>query len=89
MYVEKIDGVVTYAISNEIHLSANYVVTYQGDVRQEITGVMYHEMTHVWQWNCQGNAPYGIIKGMEDYIRITMGLVPSHLVKPSSGDTWD
>ena len=88
LYVENIDGV-AYTINNEIHLSANYVGTYQGDVRREITGVLYHEMTHVWQWNGQGNAPSGIIEGMADYVRLTAGLAPSHWVKPGSGDTWD
>jgi len=70
-------------------LSAEYVANYQGDVKNEITGVLYHEMTHVWQWDGKGGAPSGLIKGIADYIRLTAGFAPSHWVNPGSGDKWD
>ncbi|KAK2630905.1 hypothetical protein EUGRSUZ_L03743 [Eucalyptus grandis] len=38
---------------SEIHFSANYLSKIQGD-KEEFTGVMYHEMTHVWQWDGEG-----------------------------------
>jgi hypothetical protein len=43
-------GGVAYAIDNEIHVSNDYIGNYSGDVRREITGVLYHEMAHIWQW---------------------------------------
>lgn len=71
-------------------LSAQYVANYGGgDLKTEIRGVLYHEMTHVWQWNGQNNAPGGLIEGIADYVRLTAGLNPSHWVKPGSGDKWD
>ncbi|KAH9307970.1 hypothetical protein KI387_035881, partial [Taxus chinensis] len=88
LIVESMDGV-AYTSGDEIHLSANYVGNFGGDVKSEIRGVLYHEMTHVWQWNGQGNAPGGLIEGVADYVRLTAGLAPSHWVKPGGGDRWD
>lgn len=88
LFVESMSGV-AYASNDQIHLSAEYVANYQGDVKNEITGVLYHEMTHVWQWNGKGGAPSGLIEGIADYVRLTAGFAPSHWVKPGSGDKWD
>ena len=88
LFVESKTGV-AYTSNNEIHLSAEYVASYQGDVKNEITGVLYHEMTHVWQWNGNNAAPSGLIEGIADYVRLTAGFAPSHWVKPGSGDKWD
>ncbi|GLJ24733.1 hypothetical protein SUGI_0472840 [Cryptomeria japonica] len=88
LIVESMDGV-AYTSADEIHLSADYVGNYGGDVKAEIRGVLYHEMTHVWQWNGQRKAPGGLIEGIADYVRLTAGLAPSHWVNPGSGDKWD
>ncbi|XP_042506555.1 uncharacterized protein LOC122082835 [Macadamia integrifolia] len=88
MIVETMDGV-AYASNNEIHVSANYIGSYSGDVKTEITGVLYHEMTHVWQWNGNGQTPGGLIEGIADYVRLKAGYAPSHWVKPGGGDRWD
>ncbi|GLJ24743.1 hypothetical protein SUGI_0473000 [Cryptomeria japonica] len=77
LIVESMDGV-AYTSADEIYLSADYVGNYGGDVKAEIRGVLYHEMTHVWQWNGQGKAPGGLIEGIADYVRLTAGLAPSH-----------
>lgn len=69
LIVESMDGV-AYTSADQIHLSANYVQGYSGDVKKEVTGVLYHEMTHVWQWNGNGQAPGGLIEGMADYVRL-------------------
>ncbi|KAH9302484.1 hypothetical protein KI387_014067, partial [Taxus chinensis] len=78
-----------YTSGDQIHLSAEYVENYGGDVKTEIRGDLYHEMTYVLQWNGQGNAPDGLIEGVADYVRLTAGLAPSHWVKPGGGDRWD
>lgn len=62
LIIESMDGV-AYTSNNEIHFSAEYIAGYSGDVKTEFDGVIYHEMTHVWQWNGQGNAPGGLIEG--------------------------
>jgi hypothetical protein len=38
-----------------------------------VTGVLYHEVTHVWQWNGQGRANGGLIEGIADYVRLKAG----------------
>ncbi|XP_008800414.1 uncharacterized protein LOC103714784 [Phoenix dactylifera] len=88
LVIETMDGV-AYTSNNGIHVSANYIAGYSGDVKTEITGVLYHEVTHVWQWNGNGNAPGGLIEGIADYVRLKAGYAPSHWVKPGQGDRWD
>lgn len=46
-------------------------------------------MTHVWQWNGNGQAPKGLIEGIADFVRLKAGYVPSHWVKPGQGNQWD
>ncbi|CAI9101444.1 OLC1v1038774C1 [Oldenlandia corymbosa var. corymbosa] len=89
VFVDDMDGV-AYTVNDEIHVSARYIQGYSsGDVKTEITGVLYHEMTHVWQWNGNGQAPGGLIEGIADYIRLKAGLAPGHWVGPGQGDRWD
>ncbi|CAK9187093.1 unnamed protein product [Ilex paraguariensis] len=88
LFVDNMDGV-AYATNNEIHVSANYIQGYSGNVKIEITGVLYHEMTHIWQWNGNGQAPGGLIEGIADFVRLKAGYAPSHWVKPGQGDRWD
>lgn len=66
-----------------------YINGYTGDVKTEITGVLYHEMTHVWQWNGKGQGPSGLIEGIADFVRLKAGYAPSHWVRPGQGDRWD
>ncbi|KAF8020189.1 hypothetical protein BT93_G0782 [Corymbia citriodora subsp. variegata] len=82
------DGV-AYTSNNEIHVSATYLAGYSGDVKGEFTGVLYHEMTHVWQWNGAGQAPGGLIEGIADFMRLRVGFAPGHWVQPGQGNKWD
>ncbi|XP_006661891.1 uncharacterized protein LOC102706684 [Oryza brachyantha] len=86
--VEDIGGV-AFTSANGIHLSAQYVGGYSGDVRAEVTGVLYHEATHVWQWDGRGGANGGLIEGIADFVRLRAGYAPSHWVRPGQGDRWD
>ncbi|CAA2967241.1 Hypothetical predicted protein [Olea europaea subsp. europaea] len=88
LFIDNMDGV-AYASNNEIHVSARYIRGYSGNVKREITGVLYHEMTHIWQWNGKGRAPGGLIEGIADYVRLKAGYAPSHWVKPGQGNRWD
>ncbi|KAL6270521.1 hypothetical protein ACE6H2_027432 [Prunus campanulata] len=80
---------VAYTSNNEIELGAGYIAGYSGDVKREISGVLYHELTHVWQWNGNCQAPQGLISGIADYVRLKAGFVPSHWVQPGQGNRWD
>ncbi|CAN6323648.1 unnamed protein product [Urochloa humidicola] len=82
-------GGVAFTSDDVITLSAQYVGNYSGDVKTEVTGVLYHETTHVWQWDGQGRANGGLIEGIADYVRLKAGYTPGHWVKPGQGDRWD
>ncbi|XP_020553194.1 uncharacterized protein LOC105172834 isoform X3 [Sesamum indicum] len=88
LFVDDMDGV-AYTVNDQIHVSARYIQGYSGDVKREFTGVLYHEMTHVWQWSGNGQAPGGLIEGIADFVRLKAGYAPSHWVKPGQGDRWD
>ncbi|KAJ0077024.1 hypothetical protein Patl1_35398 [Pistacia atlantica] len=88
LFIDNMDGV-AYASNNEIHVSANYIGGYSGDVKGEISGVLYHEMTHIWQWNGNGQTPGGLIEGIADYVRLKANYAPSHWVQAGEGNKWD
>lgn len=92
LFIDVMDGVAyTILDKNEIHVSASYIEKYSGDLKTEITGVLYHEMTHVWQWfgTNEAPAPGGLTEGIADYVRLTAGYPAAHWVKPGQGDKWD
>uniref|UniRef100_A0A0D6QRK1 Plant basic secretory protein (BSP) family protein n=1 Tax=Araucaria cunninghamii TaxID=56994 RepID=A0A0D6QRK1_ARACU len=82
-------SIVAYTIGEEIHLKSESMAGTQGDIKTGIRGVLYHEVTHVWQWFGNGNAPSGLTEGIADYVRLTAGLVDPNWVKPGGGDRWD
>ncbi|KAJ0020341.1 hypothetical protein Pint_32668 [Pistacia integerrima] len=47
LFIDSMDGV-AYAIDNESHVNVDYIGNYSGDMKREITGVLYHEMTQIW-----------------------------------------
>ncbi|XP_028057114.1 uncharacterized protein LOC114261106 [Camellia sinensis] len=52
---------------NTINVSAIYLLGYQGNLKWEFTSLIYHEMTHIWQWSRNGQAPGGLIESIVDY----------------------
>ncbi|KAJ6671255.1 hypothetical protein OIU85_015051 [Salix viminalis] len=89
LFIDVMGGAPAYSVNNEIHVSDSYIGGYSGDVKTEITGVLYHEMTHIWQWNGNGQAPGGLIEGIADFVRLKANYAPSHWVQPGQGDKWD
>ncbi|GMI83688.1 hypothetical protein like AT2G15220 [Hibiscus trionum] len=88
LFIENSDGV-AFTVNNEIHVNANYLGNYTGDLRREFNGVVYHEMTHVWQWDGKGQTPGGLIEGVADFVRLKANYIPSHWVQPGQGNRWD
>ncbi|WVZ59446.1 hypothetical protein U9M48_009586 [Paspalum notatum var. saurae] len=77
-------GAAAFTSDDTITLNALYVGNYSGgDVKAEVTGVLFHETTHVWQWDGQGQADGGLIEGVADYVRLKAGYAPGE------GDRWD
>ena len=59
--------------------------------KQELAGVITHEMVHCFQGNCEGTAPGGLIEGIADFVRLKAGLSPPHWNRApeNRGHTWD
>ncbi|XP_051147207.1 uncharacterized protein LOC127262532 [Andrographis paniculata] len=76
---------IAYTSGNEIHFDSGYVNGIAGDVRRDFAGVLYHEMTHVWQWG----GPSGVIEGIADFVRLKADYAPSHWKGPGEGTNWD
>lgn len=73
----------------EIHFSLDYINGIPSmRQRDEIQGVLVHEMVHCWQWNALGTAPGGLIEGIADFVRLKAGLSPPHWKKEGGGE-WD
>ncbi|MCJ1234079.1 hypothetical protein MMC14_002037 [Varicellaria rhodocarpa] len=76
----------------EIRFSLDYIASIQPKTaerqRDEIIGVLVHEMVHVWQWNGFGTAPSGLVEGVADFVRLRAALGPPHW-KRAAGDDWD
>ena len=76
----------------EIHFSLDYISEIPSSPssrqRDEITGVIVHEMVHVWQWSGFGTAPGGLIEGVADYVRLKAKLDPPHW-ELEPGEDWD
>ena len=60
-----------------------------GDVKREITGVLFHQVCYVWQWYGNGEAPGGLIGGIADFVRLKANYAASHWRKPGQGQKWN
>jgi hypothetical protein len=73
----------------EIHFSTDYIASIPAERRkQEMLGVVRHEMVHCWQWAANGTCPGGLIEGIADWVRLRSDFVPPHWKQESTGD-WD
>ena len=72
----------------EIHISLEYLSRIpEALIKEEIEGVVRHEMVHCWQYDGQGTAPGGLIEGIADWVRLKAGFCPPHWKR--GGDKWD
>ncbi|XP_008644748.1 uncharacterized protein [Zea mays] len=89
LVVNAMDGI-AYTEGSTIVLNAGYVNNYTGDVKTEVTGVLYHETVHVWQWGLQDyDAHWWVFEGIADFVRLRAGYAPAHWVQPGQGSSWD
>lgn len=60
------------------------------DVAYEIKGILYHEMTHMYQHDDsdRDGVPLGIIEGIADFVRLHSGYPATHWSKDPGG-AWD
>lgn len=73
----------------EIHLNLGYVAGIPPERRKdELLGVLTHEMVHCYQYDGKGSCPAGLIEGIADWVRLQANLAPPHWKRKSEGD-WD
>lgn len=74
----------------EIHFSLRYISGIKPEARQrdEITGVITHELVHCFQYNGHSTCPGGLIEGVADWVRLNCDLCPPHWKKEADGK-WD
>jgi len=73
----------------EIHFSTDYINSVpDGRKKEEMQGVIVHEMVHCWQHNALGTAPGGLIEGIADWVRLKAGFAPPHWKRRGDSD-WD
>lgn len=55
-----------------------------------MTGVLYHEVVHVWQWGLQDYAAHSwVYEGIADFVRLRAGYVAAGWVQPGQGNSWE
>ncbi|WRX16285.1 hypothetical protein QQP08_008772 [Theobroma cacao] len=78
--------------NDKIQVSDKHIEAFSGDkLKSEFNGVLYHEMTHVWQWNGNGQQDETLgklIEGIADFVRLKAGYVPAGWAQPGQGDKW-
>lgn len=73
----------------EIHFSTDYISQVsETRMKEEMQGVIVHEMVHCWQHNALGSAPGGLIEGIADWVRLKAGFAPPHWRRRADSD-WD
>ncbi|KAJ4289180.1 hypothetical protein N0V90_011522 [Kalmusia sp. IMI 367209] len=73
----------------EIHFSTDYINHIpEARKKEEMQGVIVHEMVHCWQHNALGTAPGGLIEGIADWVRLKAGFAPPHWKRTADSD-WD
>jgi hypothetical protein len=62
-------------------------------VRTLVTGLLYHEVAHVWQWGMQDTSSdhSWIYEGIADFARLRAGYAAPYWLPPGPGhgDSWD
>ncbi|KAF7337702.1 Plant basic secretory protein [Mycena sanguinolenta] len=78
------------ASEKEIHFSLDHIANSASRARDEIMGVLVHEVVHCYQYNANGTAPGGLVEGVADFVRLHAGLAPPHWRRaPAPKDKWD
>ncbi|XP_042012015.1 uncharacterized protein LOC121760404 [Salvia splendens] len=85
------DGALGETGDNNVYMSAKGIETYPpGDgAKFMFTSILYHEMTHIFQWSGKGTAPGGLTEGMADYTVLKSPFYVEGYSTPGEGERWD
>ncbi|KAK4401704.1 hypothetical protein Sango_0911100 [Sesamum angolense] len=87
VYISDFNDAFGYTNGDNINISAIGLQSFPpGRPKFEFTSLMYHEMTHIFQWSGQGTAPGGLTEGIADYVMIKSTYYdPEGYTKPGEG----
>ncbi|OBT75423.1 hypothetical protein VF21_05696 [Pseudogymnoascus sp. 05NY08] len=92
LVLQPMDGVAytigTQAVdgAKEIHFSVDYISKIAAArVKDEIAGVLVHELVHCFQYNGLNTCPSGLIEGIADWVRLRANLAPPHWKRSTDG----
>ncbi|KAH6773128.1 hypothetical protein C2S51_011532 [Perilla frutescens var. frutescens] len=89
VFIEEYDGAEAITYGENVNVSSLYLQGYKGNLKWEFTSLLHHELTHVFQWNGEGQAPVGLVEGIADYTILKSNYYPAGFAKPGSGEKWD
>lgn len=92
VYISEFPGY-AYKNGDNINISASAMYNIyrpRSIAKWAFTSVMYHEMTHVFQWHGNFGAPGGLTEGTADYVMVKSGYYNKDFyTKPGVGTRWD
>ncbi|KAL2477302.1 Plant basic secretory protein (BSP) family protein [Forsythia ovata] len=91
VYISDFTGATAYTNGNNINISALVIQFFPpGKGKFIFNSIMYHEMTHVFQWYGNGTAPLGLTEGIADYVMVKSKFYdPNTYTRPGAGSRWD
>ncbi|CAE6454906.1 unnamed protein product [Rhizoctonia solani] len=92
LIIKETDGIAATSgdeIRKTIVFNAKYIAKVGQRAKDEILGVIRHEVVHCFQHDAQGTAPSGLIEGVADFVRLRAGFAPPHWKRGDSGGNWD
>ncbi|TVU31310.1 hypothetical protein EJB05_22992 [Eragrostis curvula] len=76
----------------QIQLSADFLAgnwPRPDEARMAVTGLLFHEVARVWQYDGEGHASTALLDGIDDLVRLRGGYQPEDWVQPGQGGRWD
>ncbi|KAG6421897.1 hypothetical protein SASPL_118456 [Salvia splendens] len=89
VFIRQYDGAEAITYGETVNVSALYLQGYQGNLKWEYTSLLHHELTHVFQWDGEGQAQIGLVGGMADYMILASNYYPEGFASRGMGQRWD
>ncbi|CAE6528133.1 unnamed protein product [Rhizoctonia solani] len=92
LIIKETDGIAATSgdeIRKTIVFNAKYIAKVGQRAKDEILGIVRHEVVHCFQHDAQGTAPPGLIEGVADFVRLRAGFAPPHWKRGDGGGHWD
>ncbi|XP_028057111.1 uncharacterized protein LOC114261103 [Camellia sinensis] len=89
MVIENYQGAKAMGYDNSINFSAVFLQEFQRNLKFRFTNLIYHEMTHSWQWSGNNQAPVGFTEGIVDYTVFKANYYLPNYAEPGTRNRWD